>query len=61
MERKSEIQSAVELLSHIINGIRENTYDEERAKEMQLFKDQLLKQRRMTYFQKIKFDWLKSL
>ena len=61
MKQKSEIQNAIELLSHTISGVRETAYDEEKAREMKLLLDQLVKQRRMTEFQKIKLDWVKSL
>ena len=54
----SEIQNAIELLSHTISGVRETAYAEEKAEEMKLLLDQLVKQRRMTEFQKMKLDWL---
>ena len=58
MKQKSEIQNAIEFLSHTISGVRETTYDEEKAKEMKLLLDQLVKQRRMTDFQRLKLEWL---
>ena len=61
MKQKSEIQNAIELLSHTISGVRETAYDEEKAKEMKLLLDQLVKQRRMTDFQRAKFEWLQSI